>query len=42
VTKLESIKPSNLTYGLLIDDTAFRFLPAERDKAKIKIIGADN
>ena len=39
VTKLDSLTPSNLTYGNLVEETNCKCYPAEAHKAKIKIIG---
>ena len=39
VTKIESLTPSNITYGICVDETGFKCYPAESHKSKIKIIG---
>lgn len=41
VNRFDSIKPSKLTYGIMIEDTEVRAIPAERDKLKIKIVGGE-
>lgn len=39
IVKIESITPSNITYGICVEETAFKCYPAESHKSKIKIIG---
>jgi hypothetical protein len=41
VTKLESLQPSSLTYGMLVEDTCIRSFTAENNKGKIKVIGGE-
>ncbi len=42
VCRLESLKPSNLTYGFLVEDTTFKAMPTEQHRLKIKVIGAES
>jgi len=41
VKRFDSMKVSNLTYGLLVEDTQFKAMPAESNKAKIKVTGSE-
>lgn len=42
VTRFDSLKPSKLTYGILIEDTQVKATPSEKDKLKIKIVGGES
>jgi vesicle-fusing ATPase len=42
VTRIDSLKPSSLTYGFLVEDTLFKAMPAEKDRLKIKVTGAES
>jgi vesicle-fusing ATPase len=35
------MKPSNLTYGMMVEDTIFKAVPAESNKAKIRVTGSE-
>jgi len=35
------MKPSNLTYGFLVEDTTFKCNPSESNKLKIKVVGSE-
>jgi vesicle-fusing ATPase len=41
VQRLDSMKPSNLTYGQMVEDTVFKAVPSESNKAKIRVMGSD-
>lgn len=42
VSRIDSLKPSSLTYGFLVEDTSFKAMPAEKDRLKIKVTGAES
>ena len=42
VKNFDSMKPSNLTYGQMVEDTTFKAVPAESNKAKIRVTGSES
>ena len=41
VLRFDSIKPSSLRYGSMIEDTIYKCVVADKDKSKIKVIGSE-
>jgi len=35
--RFDAMKPSNLKYGIIVDDTVVKCIVAEKDKMKIKV-----